>query len=329
MKTKNLPQFPDFTLLQAHHQAEIDNIIKANHLYSDYNFISLWSWDHQQQLQLCVLRGNLVIKFQDYLDPSDYFYSFIGIHEVDRTAKTLLLQSAAEAKTQLKLIPQFVVENLKHPKDFVITEDRDSFDYIIAVNDSIDLKGHHESKKRSLRKLEREHGHKLTVQELDINHQETPAQIIDLFEKWAVTSNNTQEHKDNELKAIKKLLDNRHLINTDRLHVLGIFMDGQLSAFSINEVLRDGFAMGHFKKSLRDYKGLGVALDNHTARSLAKRGVSHINHEQDMGIEGLRQAKMSSNPVYFMKKYTIALPAPLEVKSTRQAVSSLANFANA
>ena len=307
MPNTKIPQFPDFIKLTAAHQAELQQLVGRNHLYSDYNFISLWSWDHQAQLQLCLLNDNLVIRFQDYLNPTDYFYSFLGMQATDETARTLLQRSQQEGIQQLRLIPQFVIENLEQPADFIITEDRDSFDYIIAVGDAITLNGYSDSKKRALHKIQREHGHHLKVQELDIRHDSTVEQILRLFDKWSAQSNTTTAYKENELNAIKKLVKGTTLVDTANLHVLGLFIDGQLSAFSINEVLADGFAMGHFKKAVRDYKGLGVALDHYTAKSLAARGVTHVNHEQDMGLEGLRRSKLGSNPVYFLKKYTLSL----------------------
>ena len=78
-------------------------------------------------------------------------------------------------------------------------------------------------------------------------------------------------------------------------------------AFSISEILEDGFAMGHYKKSDRIYRGMGLALENFTAKSLGAKGITHINHQQDLGIAGLRQSKLASRPVYFMKKYTLSL----------------------
>lgn len=306
MTNTNLPLFPVFSPLEAHHQAELMAIVNANHLYSDYNFISLWSWDHQRRLQVSLLNDNLVIRFQDYLDPADYFYSFLGTVKVDDTARQLLQHSLHEGKPVLKLIPQFVVEHLQEPQQFHITEDRDSFDYIIAVGDTLDLKGYSESKKRAFNKLHREHGQKLSVAELDIGPQATVDQIMALCDRWAEQTDAT-DFKDNERRAIQKLLDSRNELDTANLHIIGLFMDGALHGFSINEVLHSGFAMGHFKKASRDYKGLGVALDHYTAKSLADKGVTHINHEQDLGIEGLRQSKMASNPVYFLKKYDISL----------------------
>jgi hypothetical protein len=310
MDTK-LPLFPNFTRLRPHHQAELEQLVRDNHIYSDYNFVSLWSWDYQQQLKISTLNGNLVIRFQEYLNPADYFYSFIGTQNIDHTAKVLLGYSINDSRAHLKLIPGFVIDNLERPEDYDITEDRDNFDYVIAVGDATELKGHSESKKRSLQKLMSKHGHRLTARELDIRHDSTAAQIIKVFDEWVKQSKTPDEYKQNELRALKKLLDNRHDLNTGNLHVLGLFVDDKLNGFTINEILQSGFAMGHFKKSLRDLKGLSAALDNYTAKNLQTKGVSHINYMQDMGIEGLRQSKMGSNPVYFLKKYSLAFAAPL------------------
>jgi hypothetical protein len=34
-----------------------------------------------------------------------------------------------------------------------------------------------------------------------------------------------------------------------------------------------------------------------------------VNREQDMGVTGLRNAKMSYNPVKFIKKYRVYIPS--------------------
>lgn len=35
------------------------------------------------------------------------------------------------------------------------------------------------------------------------------------------------------------------------------------------------------------------------------RGCAFVNREQDLGIQGMRSAKMSYNPVRFIKKYRV------------------------
>jgi len=307
LQTK-LPQFPEFTSLAPQHQAELVELVKANHLYSDYNFISLWSWDHQNKLQLSVLNDSLVIRFQDYQDPDDYFFSFFGTTRVDETAKTLLAHSQTHGKAALRLIPQFVIEKLQHPQDFVITEDRDNFDYMVATKDMMELKsGDNEDKRWSMNQFMKRHGNRLLVKELDIKDEAQIQEMWSVVEHWNQQVKHNVSYNQSELGAIKKLFTEHHGLDTSQLHIVGLYLDSQLKAFSISEILQDGFAIGHYKKHDREYRGMGVTLEHHTARTLHEKGVSHLNHEQDLGIEGLRKAKLASHPVYFLKKYTLKL----------------------
>ena len=59
----------------------------------------------------------------------------------------------------------------------------------------------------------------------------------------------------------------------------------------------------HFEKALDEYKGIYQYLNQSFAESLP-RFFTLINREQDLGNEGLRQAKMTYRPCEFVKKYT-------------------------
>jgi hypothetical protein len=234
---------------------------------------------------------------------------------VDATAQTLLEYSINEGIRELKLIPQFVIENLKHPENFAISEDRDSFDYIVAIEKMI--KPPSEKKRWSLNQFHRKYRDSMVVRELDIKDPKTVNQIMSLGKQWSIQTNSQEDYAANEGRAIKKIFTNQHRIGTDDLHILGIYLGDDLKAFSITETVADDFAMAHYKKMDRSYRGLGVAIEHHTAKYLKKKGVSNINHEQDLGIEGLREAKLANKPVYFMKKYTISLPSSKDAKWTR------------
>lgn len=268
----------------------------------------MWSWDHQNKLKLCQLNNNLVIRFQDYLDPEDYFYTFFGLHKIKETAKRLLEHSIKEDKHALRLIPEFVAEKLKNDASFVVTEDRDNHDYIVAIRSMIDLEGSHNGKKRQyLRHFMQENEHQMSITELDLIHEVDRKNIRKVVEKWGEHVISKNSFNENELKAIDKILSNYNTISTSNIHIVGIKVSDELKAFSIAEILSDEFAMWHYKKADRDIKGLGIALDYLSAKNLYEKGVKNLNHEQDLGVEGLRRAKLAANPVYFLKKYTISL----------------------
>ena len=306
MDEPQLPQFPNFTSLGPHHQAAVNNFVKNHHPYSDYNFISLWSWDHENKLRLSTLNDNLVIRFQDYTDPDEFYYSFLGVNQADETVLILLDHSRREGKNQLKLIPETAVNSLRQPEKFAIAEDRDSFDYIIATKTPEDSEAH-QPKRREVHRFLKEHGQDLQVNELDISNPKTAGEILAVAEQWSGEISSGAHFNPGEIAAIRKILSQNQGLDTSNLHVVGMYMGGELSAFCIAEILEDGFAMGHYAKTNKKFRRMGAALDHFTAESLAKKGVVHFNQEQDLGIEGLRQSKMSKQPVFFLKKYTIAL----------------------
>jgi len=58
-----------------------------------------------------------------------------------------------------------------------------------------------------------------------------------------------------------------------------------------------------FEKGLEEYKGIYQYINQAFAASLPE-SITHINREQDLGDEGLRQAKMTYRPSGFVRKYT-------------------------
>ena len=96
--------------------------------------------------------------------------------------------------------------------------------------------------------------------------------------------------------------------NMDRLDVRGgtIRIFKKLVAFSIGSEMMDGTAFIHFEKADHAVAGTNVAiissvLDNEYPDA------QYVNREEDMGIEGLRTAKQSYNPVRMAVKHDIIL----------------------
>ena len=76
-------------------------------------------------------------------------------------------------------------------------------------------------------------------------------------------------------------------------------------AFSIDELLPDGYSLGHFWKADTRHTGVYDYLLHHKAMQPAARGVRVMNYEQDLGLENLRASKMRYRPTSFLKKYRI------------------------
>jgi hypothetical protein len=60
----------------------------------------------------------------------------------------------------------------------------------------------------------------------------------------------------------------------------------------------------HFEKGNHEYKGVYQAI-NQMFLEHSENNFEFVNREQDLGDEGLRKAKLSYNPVDFIKKYRV------------------------
>ena len=80
-----IPEFPEFKKLELSDKEDVEAFTKKFPPYSDFNFVSMWSWDIKGEMRLSILNGNLVVRFTDYIT-GDPFYSFLGNNKTNETA---------------------------------------------------------------------------------------------------------------------------------------------------------------------------------------------------------------------------------------------------
>lgn len=297
-----IPLFPKFTKLSLGHKPHIEKHISKHPPYSDFNFTSLISWGGDDTY-ISELNDNLVMKFKDYIT-NEPFYTFIGTNLVNSTIKILLEESKKNGlNPKLKLIPEAILKaDPKILAEYHIEEDRDNFDYIYLLEESKEFKGNKYSEKRNfVNRFKRLYHTSHTV--LDLTQPKVSKEMLDLFHLWQKQKKRSDEEVENELQAVKKVLCLAHDLH---LLCIGIYTEGKLIAFSINEILADGYTMNLFEKADTTYQGIFPYLRSITAGYLLELGGKFLSHEQDLGIEGLRKSKMSYRPHCFLKKYTVS-----------------------
>ena len=83
-------------------------------------------------------------------------------------------------------------------------------------------------------------------------------------------------------------------------------MSGKIVGFTLGEfACRDTFNV-HFEKAEANINGAYPMVCRELTRMLMERHpmLTYINREDDMGLESLRQSKLSYKPEYLLKKYT-------------------------
>ncbi len=302
--------FPNFKKIDLEDRSIIESYTNKIQPYSDFNFTNLWSWNPKVngERMFCELNGNLVVLFTDYRTDKPSL-SFIGNNNTSKTAIELLEYAlTADINPVLSFITEETANEITKSTDFrlEVTEDPDNFDYIFSVQELAKPQGSKFKSKRHLANRFLREQNEIEFKLIDLNDHATQDNILHVFRRWEeqkIAENKTYEIKHEEL-ALSRLLNTS---NDHKLILSGLFLNGVMVGFSLDEILANNYAISHFLKADTAYKGIYEYLNEEVAKHLLSCGVQLWNWEQDLNIEGLRKLKLSYRPVKFLKKYKVAL----------------------
>jgi hypothetical protein len=179
----------------------------------------------------------------------------------------------------------------------VFAEDRDNFDYLYYRNDLAELAG---------KKFHKKKNHVNQFLSAYPDHEQRPLTnalipaAVEILERWW-QDKSAATGSDADYLAAKEALD---LFETLPQRGVVFFIGGKPAGYCLGESIARGrmFAV-HFEKAIDEYKGVYQFVNQAFAASLP-RFFTLINREQDLGNEGMRQAKMTYRPCGFVQKYT-------------------------
>lgn len=297
-----LPEFPNFKRIELSDKEDIEKITSKYPPYSDFNFVSMWSWDTKNQMRISQLHGNLVVRFTDYIT-GEPFYSFLGDNKVNETADALLQLSKEEGlEPKLKLVPE-IVANLLDSR-FKIQEDRDNFDYIYDLKLISEYRGSRFAQKRNKISSFSKRFYNSYIKNLDFKNSLIQQQIAALDGEWLankIKKDFKYKKMENEFLAIKRFFQS----TKEDILGLGIFNEKKLIGYTIIQILPNGYSISHFSKTDTHFNGVYDYFMKEIAQTLRSHNYSFLNYEQDLGIPGLRENKesfMSS----FLKKHIVS-----------------------
>ena len=187
-----------------------------------------------------------------------------------------------------------------YPGQFYFQPDRDSFDYLYAIDALAELKG---------KKLQRKRNHCNRFRLLHpgctampITDENTP-QVCQMLEDWYAARENADPTASFHLEkvAIAKALRNRQALGMEGL----VLRDkGRVIAMTLGSPLSEDTFDIHFEKAAEGYEGAYSVINQEFARYLKKKypQLRWLNREDDMGLEGLRKAKLSYCPDRLVEK---------------------------
>lgn len=266
----------------------------------DFTIVNLIAWGMIYENKFLIHKERLVI-FN-----SRFNYIFFPIGEelsVQELRDLVLLFKEYYPKAEMIHIPQeYLTANPSFADHFEIREDRDWADYVYSNEDMVTLSGKKLGKKKNLisqfrRNFPEYHVMKITEDRL--------AHIMQFTNKWRREREIEDPYLNTELKAIQNTLD-----NWNRLPVEGIIIchKQKIAAYSIFSQQTMDMATVHFEKFDPDKKGSAQVITWETSKYLQSR-FEWLNREQDIGLSGLRQAKLSYVPVRLLPFFGSVLKA--------------------
>ncbi|HLD30443.1 MAG TPA: phosphatidylglycerol lysyltransferase domain-containing protein [bacterium] len=201
-----------------------------------------------------------------------------------------------------------LLTDLPLPDGWVLKEDRDDADYVYSVKDLAELKGNMYHPKKNLVK---QFSEKYRFEFLDLS-EALVEKCIGFQKKWC----GVRSCEGDISLAMENIFVETLLNNYGRLHLFGgiILINGKCEAFTLAEELNRNTCVVHAEKANTEYKGIYQAVNNLFCSSLLGK-YEFVNREQDMGIAGLRKAKLSYRPRNLIKKYDLIFSGRAETSS--------------
>ncbi|MBE5925772.1 MAG: DUF2156 domain-containing protein [Lachnospiraceae bacterium] len=206
-------------------------------------------------------------------------------------------------KLHMYLVDEEAIEILNLSEDkYIIEEDRDYFDYIYDAEKLRNLSGKkYHKKKNHVNAFKKEYEGRYEFRLMCCMEN---GQVREFLDNWIKERQIEDEYNrvDAEAEGIYYILDNCHML---KMRMGGVFIDGKLEAFSIGSYSStERMAYIHVEKANPNIRGLYPFINMEFLRQGFEDAL-YVNREDDMGLEGLRKAKLSYHPIKLVKKYNI------------------------
>ncbi len=294
-------------------KARIEDKICASGCHgADYGFANLFIWRKAYRPKIAFCDNRLLVGM-----PQWNVYAYPKGDGDVRNSIELLLDEAHSLGNKLRirgLTDKTLEEFLPLYGDrFEIIEDRDNADYIYTSAKLCDLPGRHLSSKRNHIKHFERNGpwefHRIAAGSCGVfTSCEGGAcgKLSSIEEAKAFVDEFYKEKNDPDLAdesgAIEEMFE-----HYETLGFLGgmLYQNGEPVAFTAGTKLDNEVFDTHFEKALPGVEGAYTMVNREFARLVKAEypDIVAFNREEDMGIEGLRKAKLSYHPDILLMKY--------------------------
>ncbi len=267
---------------------------------SEYTFTNLFMWRRKYDPKWMVYSDCLLVIIEEPRGMP------LGLQPVGRGSKRSCLDYLSDAfqshdfRPVIGRVTDDFVDTVVDESRFDLIEDFDNSDYVYLAEKLIKLSGNKYHKKRN-------HLNRF-MKNYDFEYRNLTPDLIDdvlsLQEAWCEFKDCYED--DNLFYEDSAICD--ALTNYQALGLKGgaILIDGKVQAFSFGELLNPETAVVHIEKANPEIDGLYTAINQQYCEAVWTN-VKFINREQDLGLEGLRQAKQSYYPHHMVNKWIVQM----------------------
>ena len=291
----------------------------ADSMSCQVSFANLYCLSCKYNTKICISDGVLYIRqgsrdenlYEAYLLPMKIpkkYCESMSAHPPDWFHRAIE-KIREEAHSAGKLLMFFgVTEDMK---EFVLKEEkgwfrelenRDWADYIYLSEKMISLKGSRlAAKRKAYNKFMREYGERITISKITADNIEEVRE----FQKIWMANNNIKTKEQQSLFFENKSIN----IALDFFEALGLegivmYIDNRVAAYSYGQPVTDKIFDVIVEKGDYRFPNIYRAINRFFVMYCCKK-YKYINREEDIGLTGLRQAKMRYQPELLLKKYNL------------------------
>lgn len=267
----------------------------------DFAFSNLFGWAPTYQTNICNVNDSLIIRFNRNSHNYPLYLPILSTSD-EKKYKTIedLMYICQENKYPLTFMcttPSFrEFLDIHFPDKFDFFENRDGCDYVYTREKLLTLSGKKlQSKRNHINKFEKLYP--------DYTVRVISNDIVDdclrIEEEWL------DDHDQSNGRISEKTMINRIIRNKDSLGLLGVAIEvnGSVIAFSLGSPINHDTFGVHVEKANINYEGAFSIINREFVKFIPNK-YKFINREEDMGIEGLRKAKLSYKPDTLLCKKT-------------------------
>jgi hypothetical protein len=254
------------------------------HITACHAFPSLYLWREALGLSIAMEKNFFVVRCS-FMGENCYYFPCGDRELTDHFIRSHMAEEDFRLCNIREIDAAYLQENF--PGRFELTYDRDSCEYIYDREEQGRLPGGRFAKRRTkLHKFLREHSAQCVPLTED---NALLARRITL--EWAIRQKSLPVVND-----VHIALEALSMIRTLRLSGVLVFTDGEPAAYAMGCLLTPAIYDLCFMKQLPAYHGLSAYVMQELCRGLPG-GVTTVNLEDDLGIEGIRIHKSEMCPV--------------------------------